>query len=205
MVPQDTVLFNDTIRYNIRYGRWEATRRRSRGSGAARADRQLHPHVAERLRDRSRRARPEIVRRRKAARRHRAHDPESAADPAARRGDVGARQPHREGNPGCARARVAQPHHAGDRAPALHHRRRRRDHRARHRARSPSAAPTAIAGKGGLYASMWNSQREAEAAREKLALAGEECRGAEPQSAAGRGCYSAARPAAERRRVEVAG
>jgi ATP-binding cassette subfamily B protein len=25
MVPQDTVLFNDTIRYNIRYGRWEAT------------------------------------------------------------------------------------------------------------------------------------------------------------------------------------
>jgi ABC-type transport system involved in Fe-S cluster assembly fused permease/ATPase subunit len=25
MVPQDTVLFNDTISYNIRYGRWEAT------------------------------------------------------------------------------------------------------------------------------------------------------------------------------------
>jgi ATP-binding cassette subfamily B protein len=25
IVPQDTVLFNDTIRYNIRYGRWEAT------------------------------------------------------------------------------------------------------------------------------------------------------------------------------------
>jgi ATP-binding cassette subfamily B protein len=24
MVPQDTVLFNDTIRYNIRYGKWEA-------------------------------------------------------------------------------------------------------------------------------------------------------------------------------------
>src|ERR1700738_1037367 len=24
MVPQDTVLFNDTIRYNIRYGRWDA-------------------------------------------------------------------------------------------------------------------------------------------------------------------------------------
>jgi ABC-type transport system involved in Fe-S cluster assembly fused permease/ATPase subunit len=28
MVPQDTVLFNDTIRYNIRYGRWDATMRR---------------------------------------------------------------------------------------------------------------------------------------------------------------------------------
>jgi ATP-binding cassette, subfamily B, heavy metal transporter len=25
MVPQDTVLFNDTLRYNIRYGRWDAT------------------------------------------------------------------------------------------------------------------------------------------------------------------------------------
>ena len=25
MVPQDTVLFNDTIRYNIRYGRWQAS------------------------------------------------------------------------------------------------------------------------------------------------------------------------------------
>jgi ATP-binding cassette subfamily B protein len=24
MVPQDTVLFNDTVRYNIRYGRWDA-------------------------------------------------------------------------------------------------------------------------------------------------------------------------------------
>jgi ABC-type transport system involved in Fe-S cluster assembly fused permease/ATPase subunit len=27
MVPQDTVLFNDTTRYNIRYGRWEASDR----------------------------------------------------------------------------------------------------------------------------------------------------------------------------------
>src|SRR6267142_115906 len=25
MVPQDTVLFNDSIRYNIRYGRWDAS------------------------------------------------------------------------------------------------------------------------------------------------------------------------------------
>ena len=25
IVPQDTVLFNDTIRYNIRYGRWQAS------------------------------------------------------------------------------------------------------------------------------------------------------------------------------------
>ena len=131
MVPQDTVLFNDTIRYNIRYGRWEASDAGGRGGGGARADRRAHSHRAEGLRHRSRRARPETVRRREAARRHRAHDPEGAADPGARRGDLGARQPHREGNPGRARARVERPHHAGDRASALDHRRRRRDHRAR--------------------------------------------------------------------------
>ena len=131
MVPQDTVLFNDTIRYNIRYGRWDATDAEDRGGRAARPDRRFHPHGAGRLRDRSRRARLETLRRREAARRDRAYHPERPADPAARRGDLGARQPHREGNPGCARPRLARPHHAGHRAPAVHHRRRRRDHRAR--------------------------------------------------------------------------
>jgi ABC-type transport system involved in Fe-S cluster assembly fused permease/ATPase subunit len=29
VVPQDTVLFNDTVRYNIAYGRPDATRERS--------------------------------------------------------------------------------------------------------------------------------------------------------------------------------
>jgi ATP-binding cassette, subfamily B, heavy metal transporter len=32
MVPQDTVLFNDTIGYNIRYGRWDATEEEVRGA-----------------------------------------------------------------------------------------------------------------------------------------------------------------------------
>jgi ABC-type transport system involved in Fe-S cluster assembly fused permease/ATPase subunit len=32
MVPQDTVLFNDTIGYNIRYGRWDATEDEVRGA-----------------------------------------------------------------------------------------------------------------------------------------------------------------------------
>ena len=32
MVPQDTVLFNDTIRYNIRYGRWDASDEDIRGA-----------------------------------------------------------------------------------------------------------------------------------------------------------------------------
>ena len=39
MVPQDTVLFNDTIRYNIRYGRWEASDAEVEEAARARADR----------------------------------------------------------------------------------------------------------------------------------------------------------------------
>ena len=108
MVPQDTVLFNDTIRYNIRYGRWDASDAEvEEAARLAQIDGfiRLSP---EGLRDRGRRARPEAFRRREAARRHRAHHPESAADPAARRGDLRARQPHREGDPGRARARLAR-------------------------------------------------------------------------------------------------
>jgi ABC-type transport system involved in Fe-S cluster assembly fused permease/ATPase subunit len=37
VVPQDTVLFNDTIRYNIAYGRPGATQDRDRARGPARA------------------------------------------------------------------------------------------------------------------------------------------------------------------------
>jgi ATP-binding cassette subfamily B protein len=43
MVPQDTVLFNDTIYYNIAYGRPEATR--AEVEGAARAA-QIHDFIA---------------------------------------------------------------------------------------------------------------------------------------------------------------
>ena len=144
MVPQDTVLFNDTIRYNIRYGRWEASDAEVEEAARARPDRPLHPSLAQGLRDGGRRARPQAFRRREAARGHRPHHPQGAADPAARRGNLRARQPHREGNPGRARARVQGPHHAGDRASPLDHRRRRRDHRARpgrdRRARHASGA-----------------------------------------------------------------
>ena len=47
MVPQDTVLFNDTIRYNIRYGRWDASDAEVEAGGAAGANRRLHQDVAE--------------------------------------------------------------------------------------------------------------------------------------------------------------
>ena len=70
-------------------------RRRGRAGGATGADRQLHPDVAEGLRDPGRRARAEIVRRREAARGDRAHRAQGAADPRARRSHFGARQPYR--------------------------------------------------------------------------------------------------------------
>ena len=82
MVPQDTVLFNDTIRYNIRYGRWEATDAEVEEAARLAQIDDFHPALAQGLRDRSRRARPETFGRREAARRDRAHHPEGAADPA---------------------------------------------------------------------------------------------------------------------------
>ncbi len=48
MVPQDTVLFNDTIAYNIRYGRWEATEEEVFEAARTGADRRLHPLPAAR-------------------------------------------------------------------------------------------------------------------------------------------------------------
>ena len=42
IVPQDTVLFNDTIGYNIGYGREGATPGGDRGGGAGRGDPRLH-------------------------------------------------------------------------------------------------------------------------------------------------------------------
>ena len=42
IVPQDTVLFNDTIEYNIAYGRPVRSARGHRGGGAAGADPRLH-------------------------------------------------------------------------------------------------------------------------------------------------------------------
>ena len=133
MVPQDTVLFNDTIRYNIRYGRWDASD--AEVEEAARQA-QIDGFIAARakgLRDRSRRTRLKTVRRREAARRDCADHPQGTADPAARRSDFGARQPYREGHPGRARPGLEESHHARYRAPAVDYRRRRRDSGARSR------------------------------------------------------------------------
>ena len=42
MVPQDTVLFNDTIAYNIRYGRHDASEEEVTRAAQTGADRRLH-------------------------------------------------------------------------------------------------------------------------------------------------------------------
>ena len=108
MVPQDTVLFNDTIRYNIRYGRWDAGDEEvEEAARLAQIDDfiRLSPNgyeteVGERGLKLSGGEKQRVAIARTILK--------GAADPAARRGDLGARQPHREGDPGCARARVAR-------------------------------------------------------------------------------------------------
>ena len=119
--------------------------RRQRGGCAqgrrTRPDRPVHREAARRLPLDGRRARAEAVGRREAARGDRPHHPQGAADPDARRGDFGARQPHRAGDPGRTRPGQPGPHHHRHRPPAVDGDHRRRDHRAAGTARSPSAAP----------------------------------------------------------------
>ena len=124
MVPQDTVLFNDTIYYNIAYGKPDAPEALVHQAADLAQISDLGRPPAGRLQSHGGRARPEAFRRRKTARRHRPHYSQSPADPHSRRGDVGARQPHRTGNPGGPRSGQPRAHHARHRPPALHHHRR---------------------------------------------------------------------------------
>ena len=99
MVPQDTVLFNDTMLYNIRYGRDDASEVEVE---AAAENAQIDAFVRmlpQGYDAPGRRARPEAVGRREAAGGDRAHHAEGAADPGAGRGDLGARHVHRARDP----------------------------------------------------------------------------------------------------------
>ena len=145
MVPQDTVLFNDTIGYNIRYGRAEATDVEVKEAARlAQIDRFVESvpggyeaQVGERGLKLSggEKQRVAIAR----------DNPQIAADPRSRRGDLGPRQFHRRRNPGCARPGRQGPYHARHRAPALDCRQCGRDSRARpgadRRARRACGAP----------------------------------------------------------------
>jgi ABC-type transport system involved in Fe-S cluster assembly fused permease/ATPase subunit len=79
IVPQDTVLFNDTIYYNIQYGRPGASREEVIAAAQAPPSSTTSSPAARGLRDPRRRARPQALRRREAARGHR---PRAAEEPA---------------------------------------------------------------------------------------------------------------------------
>ncbi len=104
VVFQENMLFNMSLRENIRLGKEGRHRRGSGGGGAQRRDPQLHHEPARGLRHHRRRARRHAVRRSTPAHRHRPRHRAQSVGAAARRGDLGARPDHR----GC-----DQPHAAG--------------------------------------------------------------------------------------------
>jgi ABC-type transport system involved in Fe-S cluster assembly fused permease/ATPase subunit len=178
MVPQDTVLFNDTIRYNIRYGRWEASDAEvEEAAGLAQIDRfiRLAPkgyetEVGERGLKLSGGEKQRVA----IARTILKAPPILLLDEA-----TSALDSHTEKEIQDALERVSK----GRTTLVIAHRLstivgadeiivldqgvivERGTHQA-------------LLAKSGLYASMWNRQREAEAAREKLAAAGEDAVGA---------------------------
>ena len=149
MVPQDTVLFNDTIRYNIRYGRWDASdaeveeaARLAQIDGFIRmAPNGYETEVGERGLKLSGGEKQRVAIARTILK--------------ARRSCCSTRRPRRSTATPRRKSRTRStasraPHHAGDRAPAFHHRRRRRDHRARSgRHRRARHAPAAAAARTG--------------------------------------------------------
>jgi ATP-binding cassette subfamily B protein len=117
IVPQDTVLFNDSIEYNIAYGRPDATH--DDIVAAARLA-QIHDFVLSLpagYATPGRRAGPQALGRRKAARRHRPGHPEAPRHPDLRRGDLGARLEVGKVHPGRAEADRPRPDHPDDRPP----------------------------------------------------------------------------------------
>ena len=170
MVPQDTVLFNDTIAYNIRYGRPAASEAEVERAAELAQIADFIRSLPDGFETHGRRARAETFGRRKAARGDRPHDPQGAADPDPRRGDLGARYraPSRKSR---RRSTIVSrgPHHAGHRPSPVDRHPCRRDHRAARRRSLPNAARMRTCSpQDGLYASMWSRQREATEAEEQL-------------------------------------
>src|SRR5215472_1867383 len=174
MVPQDTVLFNDTVRYNIRYGRWYAT------------DAEVEEAAAHAQIDAFIRAAPK------------GYDTEVGERGLKLSGGekqrVAIARTILKGPPILVLDEVILKHESHTEKEiqdALDRVSRNRTTLViAHRLSTIIAADEiivldqgeivergthyALLGKNGLYASMWNRQREAEEAREKLALVGEE-------------------------------
>jgi len=173
MVPQDTVLFNDTIRYNIRYGRWEASdaeveqaaslaqiddfiRLSPKGYETEVGERGLKLSGGEKQRVAIARTilkAPPILLLDEATSALDSHTEREIQDALERvsRGRTTLVIAHRLSTIVGADEIIVLDH--GDIVERGTHQ--------------------VLLASGGLYASMWNRQREAEAAREKLALAGE--------------------------------
>ena len=145
IVPQDTVLFNDSIEYNIAYGRPGATPRRDRarrrGSRRSTISSSARPRATQTPVGERGLKLSGGEKQRVAIARAMLKDPR---DPDLRRGDLRARLEIGEGDPGRAEADRARPHDADHRASAVDDRRRRRDPGARarpdRRARHPRGA-----------------------------------------------------------------
>ncbi len=174
MVPQDTVLFNDTIRYNIRYGRWEASDGEVEEAAAlAQIDRfiKLSPkgyetEVGERGLKLSGGEKQRVA----IARTILKAPPILVLDEA-----TSALDSHTEKEIQDALERVSK----GRTTLVIAHRLSTIVGADEIIVLDQGAIVErgthgALLAKGGLYASMWNRQREAEAAREKLALIGDE-------------------------------
>ena len=186
MVPQDTVLFNDTIRYNIRYGRWEASDAEvEEAARLAQIDGfiRMSPHGYEtEVGERGLKLSGGEKQRVAIARTILKAPPILVLDEA-----TSALDSHTEKEIQDALERVSK-----NRTTLV----------IAHRLSTIVGADEIIVldkgvivergthhellRQGGLYASMWNRQREAEEAREKLARVEDDTAAAEPQSAAGR-------------------
>ncbi|MCZ7650164.1 MAG: ABC transporter ATP-binding protein/permease [Thermoanaerobaculia bacterium] len=119
IVTQETVLFDDTVRANIAYGRPDLPlRARARGGGGG-LRRRVHLAHAGRIRNADRRGRVPPLRRRAPADRHRPRPARGSAGADPRRGHLADRQRVGGDDPEGARCLDAGPHDAGDRPPPL--------------------------------------------------------------------------------------
>ena len=174
MVPQDTVLFNDTMRYNIRYGRWEASDSEVEEAAQlaqidgfiTRSPKGYDTEVGERGLKLSGGEKQRVA----IARTILKAPPILVLDEATSALDSHTEQEIQAALEGVSRNRTALviAHRlstivGADEIIVLD--------QGRIAERGTHAA---LLQEGGLYASMWNRQREAEAAREKLAVIGED-------------------------------